>query len=88
MEKPMMNFKKAQLLPLVLKLGDYLKKGLDHYVQMKGTVSELDPDLLAAFLIMQMDSWNPKIAGRVVLDDDTKQACARFLGGVAYNLAK
>jgi len=83
-----MKFSKAQLLPLVMKLGDYLKKGFDHYVQLKEADVELDPDLLAAFLTMQMDSWNPRIAGKAVMDSDTKQACARFLGGVAFNLAK
>ena len=83
-----MKFSKAQLLPLVMKLGDYLKKGFDHYVQLKQTDVEIDPDLLAAFITMQMDSWNPKMGGKAVLDFDTKQACARFLGGVAYNLAK
>ncbi len=83
-----MKFSKAQLLPLVMQLGDYLKKGFDHYVQLKQADVNLDPDMLAAFVQIQMTSWNPKIAGKHVLDQDTKQACARFLGGVAYNLAK
>lgn len=83
-----MKFSKMQMLPLVAKLGDYLKKGFDHYVQMKAAGCALDPETLSAFVAIQLESWNPRISGRDVLDKDTKQACARFLSGVAYNLAK
>jgi len=83
-----MKFSRAKIIPLVMKLGDYLKKGFDHYVQMKQADVELDPDLIAAFITIQMESWNPELNGKSVLDPDTKEACARFLGGLAFNLAK
>ena len=41
-----------------MKLGDYLKKGFDHYVQMKQADVELDPDLIAAFITIQMVDTN------------------------------
>jgi len=82
------TFNKANLLPLVMKLGDYFKKGFDHYVQMKAAGVEVDAELLSAFVSMQMDRWDPKIGGKEIFDSSTKQACARFVGGVVFNLAK
>jgi hypothetical protein len=33
-----------------------------------------------------MVGWNPTIAGREVLDAETRRAAARFLAGVAVNV--
>jgi hypothetical protein len=84
----MFKFNKAKLLPLVMKLGDFLKEGFDQYVTLKASGLHPDADVLAAFILIKMDPWDPKMAGKTLFDDDTKEACARFLGGVAYNLAK
>ena len=75
-----MKFQAAALLPLVMKLGDYLKVGFEHYVSLKASGTTMSPDMLAAFICMQMSSWNP--------DFQTRMAAARFLAGVAVNLAK
>jgi hypothetical protein len=83
-----MKFQAAALLPLVMKLGDYLRVGFDHYVAMKASGTNMTPDMLAVFLTMQMSTWNPDFQGKKLLDDETRQAAARFLAGVAMNLAK
>tara|TARA_R110000824_G_scaffold326595_2_gene513541 strand:- start:442 stop:738 length:297 start_codon:yes stop_codon:yes gene_type:complete len=82
------SFDKAALLPLVLKLGEFLKKGFDHYVQMRVSGIEVDPPMLAAFIEIQMDSWNPIVGGKAMLDPLTKKAAAQFIAGVAYNMAE
>ncbi len=75
----------ATMLPLVSKLGDFLKNGFDAYVQLKAAGGELTPDILAAVLNDRMSGWDPKMGGKSVLDPETRAACARFLAGVAYN---
>ncbi len=81
------KFDKGALFPLVMKLGEFLKKGFDHYVQLKVSGIEVDRDMLATFIAMQMHEWNPKIGGKGLLDPQTKQAAAHFIAGVAYNMA-
>jgi hypothetical protein len=81
-----MKFDASALIPLVAKLGGYLRAGFDQYAALKGAGVEPSPELVAAFLETKMETWNPKIRGRYVLDAETRGACARFLGGVAYNL--
>ena len=44
--------------------------------------------MLAVFLAMKMTSWNPQMNGKNLMDDETRQAAARFLAGVAINMAK
>lgn len=83
-----MKFQAAALLPLVMKLGDYLKVGFEHYVSLKASGTTMSPDMLAAFICMQMSSWNPDFQSKKLLDDETRMAAARFLAGVAVNLAK
>jgi hypothetical protein len=76
----------AAFLPLVTKLGDYLKVGFDHYVALKATGTEMSADMLGAFLGIKMTTWNPEFQGKHLLDDETRQAAARFLAGVILNL--
>jgi hypothetical protein len=83
-----MKFQAAALLPLVMKLGDYLKVGFEHYVALKASGTTLSPDMLAAFIATQMSTWNPDFQGKKLLDEETRLAAARFLAGVATNLAK
>lgn len=83
-----MKFQAAALLPLVMKLGDYLKSGFEHYVALKSAGTDMSPDMLSAFIAMQMTSWSPEFQGKKLLDEETRHAAARFLAGVAMNLAK
>ena len=86
---PTMGFPSTmQLLPFLSKMGEYLKKGFEHYVQMSMAGSVLDNEMLQAFIYVQMSSWNPKVQGKIVLDNATKQALAKFLAGVVINLHK
>jgi hypothetical protein len=83
-----MTFSKTKLIPLVMKLGDYLKDGFEHYVALKSSGLDVDADIISLFIAAKMDEWNPKIGGKEILDPETKQAAARFVGGVAYNISK
>jgi hypothetical protein len=83
-----MKWNPMAMLPLVGKLGEYLKEGFEHYVALLASGQKLSPDMLAVFLCMKMASWNPQISGKNLLDDETRQAAARFLAGVAINMAK
>lgn len=71
-----------------MKLGDYLKQGVDHYATLKALGGEIDADIIGAFIESQIGDWNPEIAGKKLLDPETRAACARFLGGIAYNVSK
>jgi hypothetical protein len=82
------KFDKGKLLPLVIKLGDFLKKAFDHYTEIRIAGSDLDADTLAAFVYLQMASWDPKVGNKDLLDDETKHAAARFVAGVAMKMAK
>ena len=83
-----MSFNKMKMLPLVAKLGEYLKDAFDHYVEMKAKGVEVDADTVAVFMAEHMKSWDPKISGKQLLDPETRKAACRFVAGVATNLAK
>jgi len=68
-----------------MKMGEFMRKGFEHYVQMKAADVELDPDMLGAFIEMQMDQWHPKLSGKHLMDGDTKSAGSRFLAGIIFN---
>ena len=87
-QKTSFQFDKSTLLPLVFKLGDFLKKGFDHYVQLRLAGVEVEPEMMGPFIEALMDNWNPKVKGREMLDPSTKKAAAQFIAGVAYNMAK
>ncbi len=77
----------AKLLPLVTKLGEYLKMGADHYSDLRTAGKEAGPDVVAMFLRMKLESWDPQMNGKKLLDEPTKDAAARFLAGVACAFA-
>jgi hypothetical protein len=83
-----MDFDKTALFPLVLKLGEYLKKAYDHYLQLKIAGSDIDVETLTMFVQIQIATWNPQYKGKAVLDDATRKAAARFIAGVAKNMFK
>lgn len=82
-----MKFNQAQVLPLVMQLGTFLKQGVDQYADLRNAGRDAGPDVIAAFISIKMKDWNPEINKVKLLDDATKDACARFLAGVACNVA-
>jgi hypothetical protein len=83
-----MKFNKMKMLPLVAKLGEYLNKAFDHYVEMQAKGVKMDADTLATFMDQQMQSWDPALNGKKLLDPPTRKAVCRFVAGVAVNIAK
>ena len=81
-----MKFNLVAFLPLITKLGDYLKVGFEHYVALKASGTALSPDILGVFIGMKMASWEPVLQGKKLLDDETRNAAARFLAGVIINM--
>ncbi len=81
-------FNSSALISLLPKLGEIVKSAFDHYHTVVRAGGTIDADTLAVFVTLQIAEWDPKVAGRSLLDIDTKQAAARFLAGVAFNLAK
>lgn len=75
----------ATMLPLVTKLGEFLKQAFEAYVHLKTLGGDITPDAVAAVLDMRMADWKPKLNGRDVLDPETRKAAARFLAGIAFN---
>jgi len=67
-------------------MGEFLKKGFEHYVQMSLAGTTVSPEALQTYIFIQMSSWNPVLKGKKILDVETKQALSRFLSGVAINL--
>ena len=76
-----------KLMPLITKLGSYLKLGLDQYAFLKNQGKEANADIIAAFLLIKMADWDPVVGEKSLLDDPTREAAARFLSGVAINFA-
>lgn len=78
----------AKLLPLVQQIGNYLKLGADHYVDLRAAGDAANSEVVAFFLLSKMSDWEPKVGGKNLLDDETRAAAARFLAGVAVNFSK
>lgn len=76
----------SDLFPHIIKLGNFFKTGADYYAALKESGATSSPDVLAAYIDMQMISWNPKISGKPLLDDQTKKAAARMLAGIIINM--
>lgn len=82
------KFDNSKLFPLVLKLGQFLKTALDHYVAIKAAGKIIDVDMLALFVEMKMSAWQPQLNRRDLLDQDTRKAAARFIAGIVCNFSK
>ena len=78
------TFPKTQLIPLIIKLGDFLKIGYDKRLE-NASISQED---LAVVIEAAMSTFEPKVNGVTVLDSKTKKHCALFLAGVAINMTK
>lgn len=83
-----MSFSFAKMLPLAQQIGTYLKLGADHYADLRAAGKEATPEVVAFFLQAKMQNWSPEVGGKVLLDDETRAAGARFLAGVAINFSK
>jgi hypothetical protein len=82
-----MTFSPASLLSIAPQLVAYLKDGVDHYVMLRAAGKEASAQLITMHLEAQMTNWDPRIGGVALLDPETRQAAARFLAGVATNIA-
>jgi len=80
------KFNAMSFLPLISKLGDYLKIGFDHYVALRASGTQLSPDVLGVFIAMKMSTWDPELQGKKLMDDETRVAASRFLAGVIINM--
>lgn len=83
-----MKLPMTKLLPIVTKIGGYLKDGVDHYATLRAAGDEVSPDILAVVLLDKMQDWNPIINNVELVDEPTREAGARFLSGVAIKLAQ
>jgi hypothetical protein len=79
-------FSTAALLPLVAKLGEYLRSAGEQAKRAAASGASVAPDAIALVLVREMAGWNPTISGREVLDAETRHAGARFLAGIAVNV--
>lgn len=77
--------KLSALLPALSALRQYLEQGVTYAHTLRGHGQQIDPDVIALYLTARMQTWNPTISGVHVLDPPTRQAAARFLGGVSAN---
>jgi len=82
------SFPQTKLIPLIIQLGDFLKKGYEHSEELRSVGTLIDVDTLSIFIRQQMETWNPTLNEKSILDDKTKDAAARFLAGIAINLTK
>ena len=82
-----MNIKLSKFIPIVAQLGSYLKIGIDHYADLRAAGNEANTEIIAAFLTIKMQDWNPKIGGVELLDGETRYAAARFIAGISVNIA-
>ena len=83
-----MRVKVSQFLPLVSQLGNYLKTGIDYYADLRAAGNDAGPDIIALYLDEKMSGWDPKAAGKSLLDPETRTAAARFIAGVAVNFTR
>lgn len=74
------TFNLSDFFGVVSKLGDHLRVAVERAADF-----DLDREKLAVFLTLHMQTWDPEVRGRKLLDDDARRACAAFLAGVAVN---
>ena len=84
-KKGLLNLDALTLLPFAKNLLEFLQRGLIKGVALHAQGKEPLDEALVAFLIEEMKEWNPKINGIPVMDNKTKLAGARFLGGITYS---
>lgn len=83
-----MTFSPTMLLGIAPKLADLLKVAIAHYGDLRAAGGDVTADAIAFYLAGRVADWHPSIAGKPVMDEDTRAAMCRFLAGVAFNLCK
>ena len=74
------------IIGLLRKLGEYLQAAIKRAALESAAGNRPDPEKIAEWLTDEMKDWDPKIKGRALADQATRQAAARFLSGIACNL--
>ena len=82
------DFPQSQLIPSIIKLGDYLRKGFEHRMNSRVQNIEVDRDALENYIKLVTHDWNPIVNGQPIFDNETKQHAIKFISGIAYNLTK
>jgi hypothetical protein len=79
------TFSPSLLLSIAPRLAELLKDAVARYGDLRSQGIEVTPDVLALYLAGKTQTWTPTLAGKRVLDEETRAAMCRFLAGVAYN---
>lgn len=82
-----MNFSPMSLISIAPQLAAYLKMAVDYYAALRSQGKEVSLAMVTSYLDIQMAEWDPAIGKAKLLDPETRHAAARFLAGVAINLA-
>lgn len=83
-----MAFSMFAFLPVVQKLGEYLSQGIDLASNVLGSTDETRRANLTLVLTDAMQSWDPEVQGRKLLDDATRRHAAAFIAGVSLNFVR
>ena len=68
------EFPQSQLIPSIIKLGDYLKKGFEHRMNSRVENIEIDKETLEQYIALVTHDWNPIVNGKPIFDDETIRA--------------
>lgn len=82
-----MQFSPASLIAIAPQLASFLKQAVDHYASLRSAGKEVSVAVITVYLSEKMSDWNPTVGSVALLDPETRQAAARFLAGVAVNIA-
>lgn len=82
------SFPQSQLIPSIIKLGEFLKNGFEHRLNLREKGIEMDLDTLTKYIGLITSDWNPKVDGKEIFDKQTKEHAIRFIAGIAYNLTR
>lgn len=65
-----------------------VRSAVEHYAVITAMGGKVDEESLASFIEKEAGDWDPVIKGRRLLrNPDTRKAGARFLAGIAYEVA-
>jgi hypothetical protein len=74
------------IIGLLRQMGDYLQSAIKRAAIDAANGVRPDPDAIAAWLAVEMETWEPTMKGRKLADPETRKAAARLLAGLACNL--
>ncbi len=73
------------VLPFAISLLSHLQSAID---ELQRTGVNFDDENFRKFLLSKIQTWNPKINGINVLDEETRKHALGFIAGIAINLTK